>query len=311
MTHTAQIGPASPERCLDLLWLVFGHLPSDERAEHVETVLEAARAGTLRPGALLAARRGERVVGGIFLELQPGKAALLWPPRLVPEEPAATARQLLARGTEFLTKERVHVAYALLRGSAEEDAALLCHVGFEPLAELLYAVSVKDDFPVEAPSTTLEFEPYATSDRGRLIRVVEATYESTLDCPGLNDVRQTADVLAGYRAIGVFEARRWRIVRNGGRDVGCLLLTDHPNLGSWELIYMGLVPSARGNRWGKDIARYAQWLTGRAGRDRLMLAVDAANGPAVRMYESVGFRRFDRRNAYLKVINTADGAERS
>ena len=39
-----------------------------------------------------------------------------------------------------------------------------------------------------------------------------------------------------------------------------LLLADHPKARHWELMYMGLVPEVRGRGWGRQIARYAQWL---------------------------------------------------
>jgi ribosomal protein S18 acetylase RimI-like enzyme len=174
--------------------------------------------------------------------------------------------------------------------------------GFEPLAELLYLVSGRDDFPRARPTSDLEFEPYSAAGHDRLARVVEATYEGTLDCPQLDGVRQIDDILAGYRSTGVFAPSRWLLVRNGARDVGCLLLADHPNEENWELVYMGLVPSARGNGWGKDVTRHAQWLTGQAGRARLVLAVDAANKPAIRTYLELGFRRWDRRRVLWRTF---------
>jgi hypothetical protein len=53
------------------------------------------------------------------------------------------------------------------------------------------------------------------------------------------------------------------------------------------------------------MARQAQWLAGRAGRPRLVLAVDAANSPALRTYRLCGFERWDCRTVYLKVFEAA------
>jgi len=130
--------------------------------------------------------------------------------------------------------------------------------------------------------------------------VLEATYEQTLDCPVLNGVRQIEDVLVGYRSTGAFSPDYWLIVRHGGKDVGCLLLADHPQHDNIELVYMGVMSSLRGRGWGIQITRQAQWLTRRAGRRRLVLAVDAANTPAVRMYAEAGFQTWDRRSVYLR-----------
>ena len=69
-----------------------------------------------------------------------------------------------------------------------------------------------------------------------------------------------------------------------------------------EKFLVGVVPFARGRSWGMDITRHAQWLTSRAGRPRLVLAVDAANEPAISMYAALGFRAWDRRTLYLKIF---------
>ena len=86
--------------------------------------------------------------------------------------------------------------------------------------------------------------------------------------------------------------------------MGCLIVTDHPEHGSCELVYMGVAAPWRGHGWGKDIARFAQWLTASTPRPRLVLAVDAANAPAIAMYESVGFHAWDRRTVYGKVFGS-------
>jgi hypothetical protein len=111
------------------------------------------------------------------------------------------------------------------------------------------------------------------------------------------------DVLDGYRKIGTFDANRWLIVRHADSDVGCLLLTDHEDAGQWELIYMGLVPETRGKGWGLEVTRHAQWMCREAGRKRLVLAVDASNGPALEQYASAGFMSWDRRSVFLRIFD--------
>jgi hypothetical protein len=84
-----------------------------------------------------------------------------------------------------------------------------------------------------------------------------------------------------------------------------LLLADHPDDDQWELVYMGIIPAARGRGWGLQITRHAQWLTGCAARRRLILAVDAANQPAVAMYAAAGFQTWNRRSAFVKSLPTS------
>jgi GNAT superfamily N-acetyltransferase len=91
------------------------------------------------------------------------------------------------------------------------------------------------------------------------------------------------------------------IVRHADQDVGCLILADHPRYENMELVYMGVVPEGRGQGWGIEVVRHAQRLARRAGRQRLVLAVDASNQPAIRMYASAGFQAWDQRRVYYRL----------
>jgi len=297
-----QIGPVPPPEHTEALRLVFSRLPAEDRTEQVETLLADAASGAASVEGLLGARSGGRLVGAVFSQIQPGKTAAVHTPRIIPHQPATTAEKLLDAACDWLNRRQVHMVQVLLRTDDRADHALLRRGGFDYLADLLYLVSLEGEFPTSPPKGPLQFEAYYPENHRRLARLVDATYQQTLDCPRLNGVRQIEDVLAGYRATGVFDPNRWLIVRHQGRDVGCLLLADHPRQGNWELVYMGLVPSARGHGWGIDITRQAQWLTRRAGRPRLVLAVDAENHPAVRMYALSGFQAFDRRGVYLRLF---------
>ena len=113
-------------------------------------------------------------------------------------------------------------------------------------------------------------------------------------------VRNIEDVINGYENTGVFRSENWLIVHGDGKDVGVLLLADHPKAGHFELMYMGLVPEARGRGWGRQIAEHAQRMVRRAGAARIVAAVDAANTPALRMYQMAGFDIWDRRTVYVR-----------
>jgi ribosomal protein S18 acetylase RimI-like enzyme len=68
---------------------------------------------------------------------------------------------------------------------------------------------------------------------------------------------------------------------------------------------MGLVPEARGHRWGRLLVAQAQRMAGQAGRRHLMLSVDAGNQPAVRTYTHAGFVRCDERRVLFRLLNEA------
>jgi len=300
---SVQIEPASLGQAAEAMWLVFGRLAREERYRQVDAMLASVAEDESTLAGLLEARRGGKRAGAVFAQVQPGKTALVWTPSLVEGEPLATASRLLEAVSAFLVDRDVQMAYVLMETVSEADDTLLRAGGYESLSELLYMVSSAEDFPAERPPMSLTFESYNDANHARLSRVVEATYEQTLDCPRLNGVRLMEDVLAGYRATGMFDPARWMIVRHDDNDIGCLLLADHAKQENWELVYMGVAASCRGHRWGREIVRHAQWLVGRAGRPRLVLAVDAKNAPAIRMYQSVGFQSCQRRSVYLRLFD--------
>ena len=164
-------------------------------------------------------------------------------------------------------------------------------------------VSSAQAFPSASPATALQFEPYSSAASRRFEAIVEQTYLDTRDCPRLDGTRPIDEVLEGYRAVGQFDPAHWLLARQEGHDIGCLLLAEHRAHRLWELIYMGIVPAARGHGWGLAISRQAQWLARQGGAERLVLAVDAANEPALKGYAAAGFVAWDRRSVFLKLID--------
>jgi ribosomal protein S18 acetylase RimI-like enzyme len=242
------------------------------------------------------------LLGAAWAQVQPGRVASVWPAVIREEAPAATSDALLAATVEWLGRQGVRLAQVLLAVDASRQRTELSAHGFANLADLFYMVCLAGRFPDSEPDSRVQFEPVSPTAPARLAEIVERTYERTLDCPQLNGVRDVADVLAGYRACGTFDPRRWLIARVVGADVGCLLLADHAADDQWEIVYAGLVPEARGRGYGLLMAQHAQGLARAAGRARLVLAVDAANVPAVKMYERAGFVAWDRRSALVRIF---------
>ena len=290
-----------------MLELVFRHLPTKDRQRQIGEALAHAPASDCGPfEGLLGARRDGRLVGVVFSQIEPGKTATVWLPRLTVGEPESTAADLFAATWEHLVRQRVLLAQVLLPTVGKVERATLRLGMVHHLADLLYLVSPEREFPTVPPTMPFVLTPHHSDNHDRLAQVLAATFVGTLDCPGLAGVRRPEDVLAGYRSTGVFDPRRWLIVRHEHRDVGCLLLADHPQHGSMELLYLGLIPAARGRGWGKRLVGRAQWLARLAGRERLFLAVDAANAPAVQTYTAVGFQPWQRRRLYVKRLGGLD-----
>jgi ribosomal protein S18 acetylase RimI-like enzyme len=300
------IAPVAAADRDEALALVFSHLDPEDRAQQVAAILADA-AGGLAVQGLFGAYREGRLVGAVLGQVQPGRSACVWMPRVTSLDLETCADGLLGAVCQWIAARHVRIAQLLLENPSGGATALLRRWGFDHLADLFYLVSLESEFPHSPPVTALEFAAYSAENHARLAGIVDATYEETRDCPRLNGIRQVEDVLAGYRATGQFDPRRWLIVRHEGCDVGCLLLADHPQRENYELVYMGIIASARGHGWGMALTRQAQWLTRRAGRPRLVLAVDAANQPALRWYTAAGFQAWERRSAYVKILPSFHG----
>ena len=253
------------------------------------------------------ARCGEELCGAAWGQRQPGNTAIFWPPQTLDGAETNTAVRLSQAVVASLDAASVGLTQVLLPDRESVVIRTLESVGFRYLADLLYLNwEASAQAGLRQPQTSseragpLQFEPFAESQRPRLSRLVERTYEGTQDCAAMNGKRSIDDVIDGYRATGDFRPENWLFVRNEQQDVGVLLLAEHADARHFELVYMGLLPAARGHGWGLFVAQYAQWLAIRAGVERLVLAVDAANLPALAMYRDAGFAAWDRRSVFVR-----------
>jgi len=299
---TVRVSPIPADGRTAGLELLFDRMPLEERQQQINVILSFIAANATAAEGLIGAFRAKRLVGAIFAQLQAGKTAQVWLPRLVAGEQTDTAVTLLNSASQWLEQNGVRMAQISLEVATDEEECILRKSGFDYLASLLYLVCHNNVFPLAALSSQLQFEPYNSQNHDRFAKIVEITYLESLDCQKLNTQMQIQDILDGYRATGEFSPTNWLIVRHDNRDVGCLILADHPQHNNLELVYMGIAPAFRGHGWGMDIARYAQLVAGRIGRARLVLGVDASNHPAINMYASVGFQAWDQRRVYFKIF---------
>ena len=271
-------------------------LPDELRAGLVQALDSLALQGENALDGLLVAPDGDGLAT-VWVQCLPGRTAAVWPP---PGDCSAS-HALLDEAGRFLDEQEISLAQVLLSTQAEGIAKLLSSSGFQHLTDLQYLFVDEQRLPANEPKNTLHFEPAAGEQPDRLCRLVEQTYQGTCDCPAINGVRTMQDVLTGYQATGIYDPQQWYFVQHQQQDVGVLLLNQHPPGMNWELVYMGVIPTARGNGFGWQIANYAQWKAGQGGAERLVLAVDEANEPALAMYARAGFIAWDRRRIFARL----------
>ena len=306
MRDSVHISAVTPPECKAALELIFAAIAPELRNQQIAATYQQASAGLVSLDGLLVARDGAELVGAVWVSQLPGRTAAIWPARTVPRESVPLALRLLQSADDYLVARRVRLAQCVVEVDCGPDVDILRVAGYEHAADLLYMASTVDVFPESPPGQGLHFERYQPEGERRMANILAQTYQGTLDCPALDGVRSNDDVLTGYRATGDAASNHWYFIRDKIGDVGCLLLTDHSKDSQWELIYVGFIPASRGKAWGLEATRYAQWLTRQAGRERLVLAVDAANHPALRMYALAGFSAWDRRSVFQKVFSPLD-----
>jgi ribosomal protein S18 acetylase RimI-like enzyme len=292
----------------DALALAAGAWPEAEAAGYARLVNEALAAGQAEQVVLAACRDERGLIASQAALVLPGRTALVWLPQAAGERsnvpnPRTTAERMFSAVVTALGERGVHLAQSLAAVGDIQAEELFALGGFSRGAELLYLTAEARTFPHQPPELPFELAQVDANDGRRLAEVLDKTYRGTLDCPQLDALRETDDVIAGYRAVGECRQELWQIVRDQNRDVGCLLINVHPEVNHAELVYLGLAPHVRGRGWGLALVRQALWVARQLAVERLVLAVDAANWPAIGVYRQAGFEPFDRRTVWYRAIS--------
>lgn len=301
MADAVEIGVCPAEQLRPALEMVLRTLPAQQRAPLVDSLAKLRREPLGAFEALVVAQQAGKLLAAAWGQPQPGKSCSLWPPQADRgETPAPLAEALIARAVSIADAAGISVTQSLAETSNDPLHVPLTQCGFEMIAELRY-LQWKPTRTHPAPSPgEFVFEPFDPRDQARLQRVALSTYGHTLDFPELDGMRNIRDVISGYRCVGEFQQELWTYITRDGQDVGVLLLSEHPDTKQLELVYMGIVPEARGLGLGALAVSRAQSVTLQRRLERMVLAVDARNKPAQAIYRRAGFRVWAQRYAYLR-----------
>ncbi|MFN7314159.1 MAG: GNAT family N-acetyltransferase [Phycisphaerae bacterium] len=136
------------------------------------------------------------------------------------------------------------------------------------------------------------------------IRAMDASYESTLDCPELCGLRETRDILASHKSTGQHDPNLWWIIYYNNEPLGCALFSPCAEQRTCELVYLGLGPPLRGKGLARLLLGHGIAETNRINSVWSMsCAVDERNAPALKLYESMHFRAFARRRALVRRLH--------
>jgi ribosomal protein S18 acetylase RimI-like enzyme len=275
-----------PAEMAGALSLLVSGFPPAEQPGYLDTLARLVSRPTAAEELVVAeARQANQRVGIALAQLLAGRAALVWPVRSVAQE---VAGNLLDRALDELRLRGVVVAQALATPDEPQETQLFHSAGFADGGELLYMAATEDAFLSQPPASDVAFDVVSPDD-AELARVVAETYQGSLDCPLVDGWRTIEDVLAGYLGTGTHRAELWRLLRRRGEAVGCLLLSDFPEYQQGELTYLGICPQYRGQGLGLIATRWTLHFAQQTNWQQVLLAVDAQNEPARRVYCDAGF----------------------
>jgi mycothiol synthase len=285
-----QAGRRDADRLRDFLNLAPPALGSSEGTDTFYTSDVRTR--------VLAFSDGEIVGSGLYYAGE-GRCAVIPPPRMFEWDAEVAARLCRAAAGLAVAGHGARLVQSLLEPeAAAQVASVFVRAGFELLAVLSYMrrPAAPGDAAIELPPG-LEWLHYSLLRHGRFARTIEATYQDSLDCPRLAGLRPVDDTITTHKRTGTFTPQRWRLALERGQLAGVGLVNEIQGRG--ELVYLGVVPAARGHGIGRALLGRAIRDSAEMGLAQMGLAVDIANTPAVRLYESAGFHEIRRRMAYF------------
>jgi ribosomal protein S18 acetylase RimI-like enzyme len=249
--------------------------------------------------ALVLAVAGNQIVGACMYTGGAGRCGVVPPPRMLGWDESLAARLVRAAAAHALRRGRARLIQALTEPEGTSPLAVaLERAGFDRLAVLGYMRRpVRAEDRLLRPAADLGWRRYSLLRHRLFAATIRRTYVGSLDCPKLAGLRTINETIATHRHTGRFSPRTWRLAMAGGQPVGVALVNESQGRG--ELVYLGVVPEARGRGIGRALVNQAIRDTAAMELPQMGLAVDVSNTPAMHLYESAGFREIRRRLAYF------------
>jgi len=266
----------------------------------VQELRHAIRKGTWRIEDQIVARRGSALVGSIPFFISPSRTAVIAFPSTAPSENPDTSTILVKAALDAAAQQGAGLFVALIPHRFPHGGIPFLSAGFRRVAVLTNMESATLASP--SPPSDFEWITYDNSTHHQFERAFSATLEGTLDCPSLPRVQTAAEVLEGHKLAGEFRPDLWLLALKQQRAVGCVLVNQLRKPGHFCLVYLGVVPHCRGQRYGETLMRYAISAARRAGATKISLSVDEQNRPALNIYQHLGFRPTDKTLLYALTV---------
>ncbi|MCG3138954.1 MAG: Mycothiol acetyltransferase [Phycisphaerae bacterium] len=259
----------------------------------------------LHPGWCLVVRTARQLAGVLLALPTPGSTVSVLLNSTWTDQNIAEAMQ---QGLHLILQRANHQQLTLIQALVTADdrpgELLLQQAGFTYLAELQYMAC---DVPATislppCPQDDCRIINYDEAHRAIMAEALQQTYIDSQDCPGLTELRSIDEVIQTHQATGIFDPALWWVVCHDTQPVAVLLLTQVPEQPQLEVVYIGVTPAYRRRGWCNWLMHHALAITYQRQGRQLLLAVDARNLAARRIYERLGFQLTDTRHAWTRSL---------
>ena len=294
--------PARPDEVHEGLALILGN-DAPAGPDQVLDFLQFAADRKINLQQLWVLERANRAQWAALPIVSPGHTALLFAPPVRPR--GVDVGPVIEAVCDQLAGQDVHLVQALIDPADSDGRDLFGNHRFREMAELLYLhAQVARALPEVILPNGFWWRSYSDQTHPLFERVIQESYQQSLDCPALNGMRTIGDVVAGHRASGEFDPRFWFLLSEADRPCAVVMLSRVPRTDMAELVYLGLSPAARGRGIGDLMIRQAFHAVREMNLARLTLAVDSKNTPALRLYYRHGMQRVGSKIAMMRDLRT-------
>ncbi|MGC8551278.1 MAG: GNAT family N-acetyltransferase [Phycisphaerae bacterium] len=286
-----------------------GQLSADAAAARMQGFLEYCQHAQVDLMRQVLAFQDGTMLASCLWVLSKGRTGAMYLPDLMEfPEAARPAGEALKIASEDAKQAGASMAQVMLAASDVVAPNTLKLAGYDFLARLAYLERSRHRFGWSRRGASgalpvgFDWLTWTPERKSLFEDVITKTYIDTADCPKLAGVRHITDVLAGHQAVGHFDPSLWLVLRHNGSAVGALLMARVPERSALEIVYLGVTPDQRGHGCGRLLLNRAVAEHARSGFNHLSLAVDEANRPAVRLYESAGFENVGERQVFFRPL---------
>jgi ribosomal protein S18 acetylase RimI-like enzyme len=278
-----------------------GH-PAEE-SQALELMKHTAQRG-INLGDIWICEADSWVYWAVLPVVSPGRTVLYFGTSalLLGNDPSAMHQGIEAVSAYYSTLN-IEIAQVLLDPLDTATIAVYGQHQFQRMAELLYLQRSIRKTPMPAPLPgDFKLVPYSQETHAGFGTAILASYEKSLDCPALNGMRGIEDIIIGHKSAGKFDPNDWFLLLHAGQPVAVLLLAVTHQGDGMELVYLGLSPSVRGYGLGNYLMQVAEARVSGKKLDKLSLAVDAINQPALKLYYRHGMKQVTTKVAMMRTL---------